>query len=73
MYYMSLLASSSVIWTMISLLGRGIVGNALFPSANPREIKLICWFSRVNPYEPCVYPLRLELGSCNLSIVFLGH
>ena len=30
-YYMFLLASSSVIWTMFSLLGRGIVGNALCP------------------------------------------
>ena len=41
MYYMFLLASSSAIWTMISLLGRGMFGNAWNFHANTTKGLLV--------------------------------
>ena len=41
MYYMFLLASSSAIWTMISLLGRGMFGNAWNCHANTSKGLLV--------------------------------
>ena len=41
MYYMFLLASSSAFWTMISLLGRGMFGNAWNCHANTSKGLLV--------------------------------